>query len=148
MVFLISGQGYFTFLYQHIKYITERVEEKNNYGLGLAPSAKLVTLLCIMCFCGLMWACTQAKLPQATSNADLSSRVGLPGICRSTGLSSCLSDFCWLVSFLPFSHFLTDLLLTALWDLPSLVLFWSLGSSCMQALCVGFVPKQTKGFSD
>ena len=28
VVFLIFGQGYFAFLYQHTKYTTERVEEK------------------------------------------------------------------------------------------------------------------------
>ena len=31
---------------------------------------------------------------KATSNADLTSRVGQPNLCRSTGLSSRLSDFC------------------------------------------------------
>ena len=89
----------------------------NNHGLGLASSArgeKLVTLLCILCFCGLTRACTRAKLPQAKSNADLSSRVGQPGMCRSTCLSSRLSDFCWLVFSLPYSHLLTDFPLTAL----------------------------------
>ena len=30
MVFLIYGKGYFTLLYQHIKYTTEWVEEKKN----------------------------------------------------------------------------------------------------------------------
>ena len=35
-----------------------------------------------------------------------------------------------------------------LWDLPSLVFFRSRGRSRAQALCVGFVRKQTKGSSD
>ena len=79
----------------------------NNHGLGLAASArreKSDTLLCILCFCGLTRECTRVKLPQATSNADISSRVGQPGLCWSTGLSSHLSDFCWLASSLPSSH--------------------------------------------
>ena len=84
----------------------------NNHGLGFASSVrreKSVTLLCILCFCGIMRACTRAKLPQAASNADLPSRVGQPGFCRSTGLSSHLYDFCWLVSSLPSSQLLTGL---------------------------------------
>ena len=118
----------------------------NNHS---ARREKLVTLLCILCFCGLTWVCTRVKLPQATSNADLSSCVGQPGICRSTGLSSHLSDFCWLVSSLPCSHLLTDLSSADCpWDLPSLVLFWSRRRSHAQALCVGFTPKQTKGSFD
>ena len=43
--------------------------------------------------------------------------------------------FCWL-SF------------PLLWDLPSLVFFQSRGRSRAQTLCVGFVPKLTKGLSD
>ena len=92
-----------------------RKRRTDNPGLGLALSErreKSVTLLCILCFCGITRACTRTKLPQATSNVDLSSRVGQPGICWSTGLSSRLSDFCWLVSSLPYFHLLTDLLLT------------------------------------
>ena len=38
---------------------------------------------------------------KATSNVDLTSRVGPLGTCKSTGPSSRLSDFCWLVSHLP-----------------------------------------------
>ena len=52
-----------------------------------------------------------------------------------TALSCLLSSsapFCWLF----------------LWELPSLVHFWSRGRSCAQALCVGFAPEQTKRFSD
>ena len=149
--FLITGQGYFTFLYQHTKYTTQEVEEnKNNHELGLAPSARTensVTLLCILCFCGLMRACTRAKLPKATSNANLSSRVVQPGFCWTTVLSSCLSDFCWLVSSLPCSHLLTELLLTALScrlslgpPFPHLLpVSWEISRTW---LCVGFAPKQ------
>ena len=129
----------------------------NNHRLGLAPSArreKSVTLLCILCFCGLTRACTRAKLPQATSNADLSSCVGQHGICRLTDIGSRLSDFSWLVSFLPCSHLLMGyfswLLCSAdcLWDLPSFVIFRSRGRPRAQALCVRFAPKQTKEFFD
>ena len=92
---------------------------------------------------------------KATRNAD-SSRVGQPGICGSTGPSSRLSDFCWLVSSLPNSHLLDwPVLSTGLFCSlsPSLfsetfVLFRSYGRSRTQALCVGFTPKQTKGSSD
>ena len=56
-----------------------------------------------------MRACTQAKTHKATSNTDVSSCIGPPGICRSTGPSSHLSDFCWLVSSLHNSRLLTDL---------------------------------------
>ena len=106
VVFLISGQWYFTFRYQHTKYTTERVEEKEETatGLGLLQAQEGTSrwhFPCNLCFCGLMSACTWAKLPQATGNADLNSHIGQPGICRSTGFSNCLSDFCWLVSSLP-----------------------------------------------
>ena len=119
VVFLISGQGYFTFLYQQTKYNREdERKEEQNQGLGLAPGArkeKSVILLCSSPWIyRLLRVCIRAKLPLATRNADSSSRVGQPGICRSTSPSSRLSDFCWMVSSLPDSHLLTDLLLTAL----------------------------------
>ena len=60
----------------------------------------------------LLWAnasVSSSETPtKSKRNADLSSRVGQTGVCRSTGLSSHLSDFCWLVSSLPDSHLLTD----------------------------------------
>ena len=78
--------------------------------------------------CRLSRACIRAKHPQAARNADSSSRVGQPGICRSTGPYSRLSDFCWLVSSLPDSYLLTDLLLTALscWLISSAPFSWLL----------------------
>ena len=106
----------------------------------------------------LLWANASVSLSETPTkpqkNADLSSCIGQPGICRSTGLSSCLSDFCWLVSSLPDSHLLTDSFswlvcpVDCLWDLPSLILFRSRGRSRARALCVGFAPKQTKGSSE
>ena len=100
-----------------------------------------------------------------------SSRVGLPGLFRSTGRSSCFSDFCWFSS-MPCFHLLTasycrlckvfdldcylkltvlfrSLMLTHFFSctfLPSS--FRSRGRSRALAFCVGFAPKQTKGSSD
>ena len=48
----------------------------------------------------------------------------------------CFVLFCWLVSSVQ------------IWDLSSLIFFRSSGKSCVQALCVGVAPKQTKGSSD
>ena len=56
---------------------------------------------------------------KTTSQADLSSHVGPPGICRSTNTSSHLSGFCWLVASMPDSH-LPDCLFYQL--VPSLLL--------------------------
>ena len=128
----------------------------NNHGLGLAPSAKReksVTLLCILCLCGLTRACTRAKLPQVTSNTDLSSHVGQLCISRSTGLTvASLTSVEWstlcpaLISWLTFSWLLSPVDFP--WDLLSLVLFRSCRISHAQAFCIGFAPKQTKGSSD
>ena len=105
MVFLIFGQGYFTFLYQHTKYTTKEVKEKkNNHEFRLVPSTRgrevcsnfvqlSVFLLAIVC----------------VYLRETSSRVSQPGICRSTGPSSRLYGFCWLVSSRYDSHLLTDL---------------------------------------
>ena len=81
----------------------------NKHRLGSAPSARseevYVTLFVHFVF---LWAnasmYSSENSHKATSGADLTSRIGPPGICRSTGPSSCLSDFCWLVSSLPDSH--------------------------------------------
>ena len=51
-----------------------------------------------------------------------------------------------LISRLAFSWLLSTA--NCPWDLPSLVRFRSRGRSRVQALCVGFAPKQTKGSSD
>ena len=112
----------------------------------------------------LLWANAGMYLSETPTkpqrNADLSSHVGQPRICRSTGFSSHLSDFCWLVSSLPCSHLLTDLFLTALSCLLSFsadcVLLSSLGPFfprpllvsweilCASPLC-GFCAKTDKG---
>ena len=85
--------------------------KKNNHGLGLAPSARSRWHFCaaLRAFAGYCGRVFVRNFHKATMNADLSSRVGQPGICRSTGPSSRLSDFCWRVSTLPWSHLWTDL---------------------------------------
>ena len=63
---------------------------------------------CLWHFLCIRWANTivysSENSHKATSNADLNSHVGHPGICGSTGPSSRLPDFWWLVSSLPDSH--------------------------------------------
>ena len=77
---------------------TERVEEKNkqtNKQTRTWVSSKRkkgIRLWHFWAFCELTRACTRAKT--LASNADLSSLIGQPSLCKSTGLSSHLSDFC------------------------------------------------------
>ena len=143
----------------------KRTNEQTRTWVGSkCKRGRSVTLLCIL------WAnasvYTSENSNKATSNANSSSHVGYSSICGSTGPSSCLSDFCWLASTLPHSHLFTDLFWrlvsaapfswlsfswltsppTDLWDLPSLVHFWSRGRSRAQTLCVGFASKQTEIF--
>ena len=148
MVFLISGQGYFTFLYGYATHNREDGrKEEQTVGLGLAPSARGGSLWHFLC---ILWANTSVNSHKATSNAD----------------------FCWLVSSLPYSHLIIDLFCWLVssapfcWLCPSLdcslmptVLPSSVepffprlsglshGRSRMQVFHVGFAPKQTKGFS-
>ena len=71
VVSLISGQGYFTFLYKHTKHNIHnrggwKKRRTNNHRLGLAPSARRETLLCsFLCICGLSRACIRAKFPHS-----------------------------------------------------------------------------------
>ena len=158
------------------------MEEKNkrtNTGLGELQAQERRSLW-HCAFWEQTRACTRAKILTKPLVMLTYSRVGSPGLCESTGLSSRLSDFCWLSSLLCF-HLLTasfcqlcpsldcylkptvlfcSLLLTHFFCLlsglhsflpsflPSFTHFRSRGRSRAQALCVGFVPKQTKGFSD
>ena len=173
MASLISDQGYYTFHYGHTEYnrVGGRKVQTNRHGFGSAPSARrgevYVILLVHSVF---LWAnaslYSSENSHKATSNADLNSRVGQPCICRSTGPSSHLSDFCWLVSPLPCFHLLLSLLsflqcpsldwplmltvlfssflLTVFWDLPYLVLPVSWEISSAGPLC-GFHAKTDKG---
>ena len=75
-VFLMSVQGYFTFLYQHTKYTTE-VREKgrtNTHRLGLAPSArgKILWHFCaaLSAFAGYRRREFARNSHKATRNAD------------------------------------------------------------------------------
>ena len=158
VIFLITDLRYFTFLYQHIKYTTEGLEEKKSKqsDLGWHQAQESGSLwhfwAALRAFAGYHGCICTRNFHKATRSADSPSRVSQPGICWSTGPSSRLSDFCWLVSSLPDSHllnYLFCLLVSAalfcwlfLWDFPSLVLFRSRGRYRKQALCVGFVPKQ------
>ena len=143
VVFLISGQGYFTYLYIYAKNNREsrRKEQTNKHELGSAPRARrrevYVTFFVHSVF---LWAnasvYSSENSHKATSNADLTSRVGPPSVCGLTGLSNRLSDFYSLVSSLPCSHLpdwpvlstvsFCSLLLTGFFrllsDVPSLVL--------------------------
>ena len=86
MVFLISGQGYFTFLYGYAKRNWEGVrKEEQTIGLGLAPSTRGGSLS------HFLWA-----------NASVYSSENTHKATRN-------ADFCWLVFSLPDFHLLTDL---------------------------------------
>ena len=76
-----------------------RKEQTNQHALGSAPSARrrevYVTLFVHSVFlCAIVSVYLSENSHKATSNADLTSRIGHPGICGSTGPSSRLSDFC------------------------------------------------------
>ena len=170
VAWLISEQGAL-----HISLRTHKIQSRgrkkrtNKHGLGLAPSAKKKSVtLWHRGFCELTWACTRAKILTKPLAMLTSARVGSPGLCRSTGLSIRLSDFCWL-SFLLYFHLLSvsfyrlcpsldcylkptvlfcSLLPTAffclLLDLPSLVFSLSWEISSADPLC-GFRAKIDKG---
>ena len=164
--FLISGQRYFTFLYRYAKHNREggKKEQTNIYGLGSAPSARsgevYVTFYVHSVF---LWTNASVYSSEnsykATSNADLTSRVGPPSICRSTSPSSrfaFLTSVDWSPLCLTLIS-LTDrfyrLVFSApfCWLSPGAFLspsFRSRRKSHAQALCVGFTAKQTKGFSE
>ena len=128
------------------------MEGKNkriNTDLGQLQAQEGGSLCDTFCaFCELTRACTRAKILTKPLAMLTFSRVGWSGLCRSTGLSSRLSDFCWLSS-LPCFHLLTasvcrlssSLLFS---DLPSLVLPVSWEISRAGPLC-GFRTKTNKG---
>ena len=77
----------------------EKEEQSRAWVSSKCKKGEVCDILCSStCICRLLRACIREKHPQAAKNADLSSRVGQPGIRRSTGPSSRLSDFWWLVS--------------------------------------------------
>ena len=149
VVSLISDQWYFTFLDGHTKHNIRNREsgrKENKHGLELALSArrkKYVTLLCSSpCICWL-----SREIPTKPQwNADSSSHVILPQVQAAAFLDGQLppTSVDWSI-LSPSANWLLSL---QFWHLPSLVVFRSCGKSHVQALCVGFAPKQTKGSSD
>ena len=130
VVFLISGRGY------HIlyRYTTERVEEKNKQGLGLAPSARKGEVCDTFCAFGeLKQACTWVK----TLTKPLAMLTCLLALVNPAYVGQQVLAVVFLtpvlLSSLPCLHLLTasfcSLLSTnsccLLWDLRSLVHFQS-----------------------
>ena len=172
MVFLISGRGYFTFLYGYAKHNREggRKEKKNKERLGLAPSVRGGSHLHFLC---ILWAnasvYSSKNSHRATRNADSHSRVGQPGeqvlavVFLTSVLPSSLSCFHLLTASFcsPLSTvFCCPLLLTvSSWLIshadsallgPSFPRPFSglVGDLSFRPICVGFAPKQSKRFSD
>ena len=127
-VFLISGQGYFTFLYRYAKHNRGGGrKEEQTIRLGLAPSARGGILWHFLC---ILWANTSMYSSENSHKA-----ISLNPSAIGAGLPLVLvvnADFCWLVSTLPDFHLpdwpvlliglFCSPLSTDLWDLPSLVL--------------------------
>ena len=126
VVYLISAQGYLTFLNRYGKLNHEggRKEQTNKHRLDSAPSARKGEVYeTLFVHSVLLWAnvslYSSENSQKATSITDLTSGIGPAGICRWTGPSSRLSDFCWLLSSLSHSH-LPD------WPVPFTASFKSL----------------------
>ena len=125
---------------------TTEEEQTNNTDLGQfqAQEREFCDTLHSPCICRLSPACILRETStKGTNNADIFSRWLTRPLCRSSGLSSRLSDFCWLSS-LPCFHLLLPpsadrplwtatsgwLLSTALRCQPPLFVFL-----CRQTLC-------------
>ena len=155
MVSLISGQGYFPFLSGHTKHNIHNREggRKENNQTRTWFSSKLKNgKVCdtFLAFGELSRACIRAKFPQSHQECWLiiSCWPNQPLVYTSYKSPFLTVSFPWLLLTVQFSAlvssgFFCSLLLAAL-DLPSLVLLRSRGKSHVQALCVGFTPKQTK----
>ena len=151
VVYLISGQGYFTFLYGHTKHNIHNQEggrKENKQSRTLVSSKRkkgevcdTFTLLSVH-----LWASMSVYSSEIPTRPPgmLTHPLTLANLAsESTGPSSC--------SLLPTALFclpLSTASFCSAWDLPSLVLFWSRGKYHAQALCVGFTPKQAKRSSD
>ena len=92
VVSLISDQGHYTFLYGHTKHNREggRNEQTRAWVSSKCKREVCDTFLQLAVH---MHVFAQ-NFHKATRNADSFSCVSQPGLCRSTGLSSRLSDFC------------------------------------------------------
>ena len=148
----------------------EEKNERTNTDLGQLQAQERRSLwhffTALPTFTGYRGRVFARNFHKATRVTDSFSPVGQPGLCRSTGLSSSSSFLCpTLISLtdlfcrrvlspsLDCSLKLTDLfcwLTSSRFSRTflSLVHFESRGRSRAQALCVGFAPKQTMGFSD
>ena len=171
VVSLISGQGYFTFLYGYTKHNIHNpewggrenkqtrtwVSSKHKKGEDCDTFVQLfVHLQAIMN----LYSSEISTKPQRTlthpltlANPDLSPQVLVPALfCRlpCSVYFSALSaspDFCRLPCSLPW-YLLCSASFSWLWDITSLFLFRSRGKSHAKALCVGLTPKQTRESSD
>ena len=87
---------------------------------------------------------------KATRNADSSLDCVLcpASIFSQPPSADCILLWIAISSRLFSSDLLCSLTLCLLWDLPSLVFFWSRGRSRTKALCEGFAPKQSKRSSE
>ena len=145
---LRSGAFHIVLQTHKIQHTQQKKRRTNKHGLGLAPSArreKFVTLLC-----GFLWS-TASEYPSDIPTQPPGTLTHLLTLAdldsESTGPSSSLSGRLSLTVAFP------RLLLTAFfcwlpWDLASLIFFRSRRKSRVQALCVGYAPKRTKGSSD
>ena len=127
----------------------------------MARRDKSMTLLCCsLAFAGYRRRVFARNSHKATRNADSFSRIGQPGLSPQVLAATFLTSIDWcplcpaLISWLTFFWLLApvdcSLLLPFswlfLWDRFSLVHFRSRGRSRMKDICVGFMPKHTKGF--
>ena len=125
----------------------------NKQGPGLAPNTRKREICDIFCpFSELTRAYTRVK----TLTKPLAMLTCLLALVNPDSVGQQVLAVVFLtcvLSYLPCFRLLTTSIcstncLCLLWDLPSLIHFRSRGRSRIQALCVGFAPKQTKGFSD
>ena len=151
------NQEHYMFLYGHTKNNRKggRKNKRTNIGLGqlqVQEGEVYVTFLCnSLCICRLSRACIFREKKKPLTMLT-SSRISLPGLCRSTGLSSRLSNFCWLFSS-PYLHLLTA---SFSWLCPSLdcylkpTVLFSSALLCQLALSVfsrTFLPSSTSGLA-
>ena len=100
LVFLISGQGYFTFLYWYAKHNWEgERKEEQNHGLGLAPSAtgrSLWHFCAALCaFVGYRGRIFARNSHKATRTADSFSCIGQPELSPQVLAATFLTSVNW-----------------------------------------------------
>ena len=154
VVSLISGQGYFTFLYGHTKHNIHNREggrKENKQSRTWVVQAQEERSLWY--FSSILWAITNVYSSETPTKSPgmLTHLLTLANpASQSTGSSSCsllpTAQFCRLFSSASFSWLPPSWFW--LWDLLSVVFFRSRGRSRTKALCVGFSPKQTKRSSE